>query len=181
MAGKGPAYAAIGVGALFIYSGIKGYSILKTVQNVVKGGSPNTGQSTADVSASANNETQNASIINTATGNTTAVTGSAAANQAIAKPLAAALGWTEANGQWQDLVQLWDDESGWSNTAENASGAYGVAQALPNTKYPKAGQPPSEGGNADATTQIEWGLSYIQSTYGNPQNALAHENAYNWY
>lgn len=37
--------AAVGVGVLFVYSGIRGYSILKAAQNVIQGQGPNTGQS----------------------------------------------------------------------------------------------------------------------------------------
>ena len=37
--------AAIGAGALFVYSGIKGFSILKAAQNVIRGTGPNVGQS----------------------------------------------------------------------------------------------------------------------------------------
>ena len=41
--------------------------------------------------------------------------------------------------EFPDLVRLWDDESGWRADATNpSSGAYGIAQALPPTKYPKA-------------------------------------------
>lgn len=181
MSGKGPAWAAVGVGAVFLYSGIKGESILKAAQNIVQGNSPTSGQSTTSFTTDTTSATeqQNQTTINNATGNTGANNNGAAKNQAIAKPLAAAKGWT--GQQWTDLVKLWNQESGWSNTAENASGAYGVAQALPNTKYPKAGQPPSEGGNADATTQIIWGLDYIQGTYGNPSVAWDHELAHGWY
>lgn len=41
----GPAVAAIGAGALFLYGGIKGQSILKAIQNVVTGQNPTSGQS----------------------------------------------------------------------------------------------------------------------------------------
>lgn len=49
MAGKidGTAAAAIGVGAIFLWGGIKGYSPLKAFQSVLTGKNPNTGQSTA--------------------------------------------------------------------------------------------------------------------------------------
>lgn len=42
---NGKAAAAIGMGSLFIYSGLKGYSILKAAQNVIQGKSPSEGQS----------------------------------------------------------------------------------------------------------------------------------------
>lgn len=41
----GPAVAAIGIGALFLYGGIRGQSILKAIQNVVTGQNPTSGQS----------------------------------------------------------------------------------------------------------------------------------------
>jgi hypothetical protein len=37
---NGPAIAATGVGALFVYSGIRGVSILKGVQQIIQGSSP---------------------------------------------------------------------------------------------------------------------------------------------
>lgn len=111
---------------------------------------------------------------------TGAATASAAANQALAKSLAPA-DWTTGT-QWDDLVALWNRESGWSNTAMNpTSGAFGIAQALPPSKYPVAGQPTSMGGSADAKAQIQWGLQYIQQRYGSPAAAWAHEEAYGWY
>lgn len=109
------------------------------------------------------------------------VPASAAKNQQIGKMLAASYGWSTGT-EWDDLVRLWDQESGWSNTAENpTSHAYGIPQALPYTKMPKPAWPPSAGGSADPTSQISWGLSYIRSTYGSPSAAWAHEQADNWY
>lgn len=43
----GTAAAAIGVGAVFLWGGIKGYSPLKAFQSILTGKNPNTGQSTA--------------------------------------------------------------------------------------------------------------------------------------
>jgi hypothetical protein len=93
--------------------------------------------------------------------------------------MAAALGWTGA--EWTALQMLWQRESGWSNTALNPrSGAYGIAQALPATKYPFGGQ---AAGGSSARAQIEWGLNYIRTRpdYGDPLTAWAHEQAMGWY
>jgi resuscitation-promoting factor RpfB len=182
------AAGAAAIGVAFVYTAIKGDSLLSVVQSTVKGQSPAsvapteqiTGTPDSAFTAGAATGSAAAGIINSATGNTGAATQTAAHNQAIAKVLAAPFGWSTGQ-QWTDLVQLWNKESGWSNTVENPSGAYGIAQALPNTKYPKAGQPPSEGGSADPTVQIAWGLSYILSRYGSPANAWAHETSFNWY
>jgi len=111
--------------------------------------------------------------------------GTAAQNQAIAAGLFSSYGWGTANGsnvEWNDLLKLWTQESGWSNTANNpSSGAYGIAQALPPTKYPVAGRPPWLGGTSNAGTQVTWGMQYIKGRYGDPAGAWAHEVANNWY
>lgn len=120
-----------------------------------------------------------------------AVISGAAPNQNIGRMLAAAYGWSTGT-EWTALVNLWDRESGWDNRVWNggshadtqpagSSGAYGIAQSLPYTKYPKAGWPPGYGGRADPTSQITWGLSYIKATYGTPSGAWAHETANGWY
>jgi hypothetical protein len=173
---KGTALGIVAVGALLAWSAIKGKKITSGLRDLIAGKSP-TQAADAPITQQA---TSYAGEINAATGNTGATTQTAAHNQAIAKVLAAPFGWSTGQ-QWDDLVSLWNQESSWSNTAENASGAYGVAQALPNTKYPLPGRPPSEGGSADATVQIAWGLAYILSTYGSPSAAWAHEVSAGWY
>ena len=75
------------------------------------------------------------------------------------------------------LNDLWNAESGWRWNAENASGAYGIPQALPGSKMASAGPD----WQTNPTTQIKWGLGYIKSTYGTPCNAWAHEEADGWY
>lgn len=95
--------------------------------------------------------------------------------EAIAQSLLPSYGFS--SGQWSCLYDLWQQESGWSTTAENASGAYGIPQALPGSKMASAG-PDWE---SDATTQIKWGLGYIQSTYSTPCGAWDHEEADGWY
>ena len=44
---NGKSLAAIGAGSVLLYSGAKGYSILKATQNIVQGKSPNAGQTTS--------------------------------------------------------------------------------------------------------------------------------------
>jgi hypothetical protein len=99
-------------------------------------------------------------------------------NKTLGRALAMPYGWG-AGAQWTALDQLWTRESNWSNTAKNpSSGAYGIPQALPQTKMPHAAQ---ESGGSSAASQIQWGLSYIASRYSNPVNAWAHEQTYGWY
>ncbi len=131
----------------------------------------------------------NAATANQAPG-VTPGTGTPAANQNTGKLLAAPYGWS-SGPQWDALVKLWNRESGWSNTADtrktgldppNATVfAYGIAQARPYNKYPKAGWPPDKGGQANPNAQIAWGLAYIKSTYQTPEGAWAHEESAGWY
>jgi hypothetical protein len=102
-------------------------------------------------------------------------------NQRIAWNMLPSFGFdqnTQFNGC---LVPLWNQESGWNQFAENASGAYGIPQALPFNKMPQAAWPASAGGSSDPSAQISWGLGYIKNTYGTPCNAWAHEQSFGWY
>jgi hypothetical protein len=73
-------------------------------------------------------------------------------------------------------------ESGWNQFATNpSSGAYGIPQALPFTKMPRAAWPASAGGSSNPTAQIEWMWNYMAATYGGPIGAADHERQYNWY
>jgi hypothetical protein len=106
---------------------------------------------------------------------------SAGGNVALGQQLAASYGWS-AGSEWTCLYDLWQRESGWSNTATNPqSGAYGVAQALghgPTNQYPAG---PANPPTSSASVQISWGLGYIAQTYGDPCGAWAHEEADGWY
>jgi hypothetical protein len=96
--------------------------------------------------------------------------------EATAQSLMPGYGFS-VSGQYGCLYNLWERESGWVYDAENASGAYGIPQALPGSKMASAGAD----WETDPTTQIKWGLGYIQSTYGDPCGAWDHEEADGWY
>lgn len=177
----GPGIAAIGVGVVFLWGGIKGYSPIKAFENILKGENPNAGQtSLALMSATSSN----GSSVSGAQG------GTASQNQAIAKTIAKGYGW-DSGAEWNALVSLWNSESNWSNTVWNTSAscgndayAYGIVQACGHgdhkaiaghgsvCPYPSgnAGNPPECGGTSNAAAQITWGLDYIKSNYGSPVN-----------
>jgi resuscitation-promoting factor RpfB len=75
------------------------------------------------------------------------------------------------------LLDIWNRESGWVYDAENASGAYGIPQALPGDKMASAGSD----WETDPATQIRWGLGYIKDVYGTPCSAWAFEEANGYY
>lgn len=155
-----------GMGSVLIYAGIKGYSVLAVLQNLVSGKPITTNVTVANPLQAGNQQSVSTTVSNIAE---TAVTGSA---QAIGKSLAANEGWTGA--EWNALQTLWQHESNWNPRAKNASsGAYGIPQALPYTKMPKAAWPESAGGTSDIASQVQWGLDYIKSRYGSPSMAWA--------
>jgi hypothetical protein len=96
--------------------------------------------------------------------------------QAIAYNMLSSFGFSPST-YFGCLVDLWNRESGWSYDAENASGAYGIPQALPGSKMASAGAD----WQTNPATQIRWGLGYIKQIYGNPCGAWAFEEANGYY
>ena len=82
-----------------------------------------------------------------------------------------------AHSEFSCLDNIWTRESNWIYNAENASGAYGIPQALPGSKMASAGADWA----TNPATQIKWGLGYIKSVYGTPCNAWAFWQAHSWY
>jgi hypothetical protein len=169
---SGVGLALTGAGAVFIFAGIKGFSVLAVIKNVVSGQPATSGVSETALLANPVD-----------TSPKTGMPGpfGAGSNQAIGKNLAGGFGWGDG-AEWDALVMLWEKESNWDNHADNPSShAYGIPQALPYTKMPKAAWPESAGGQSDPTAQIQWGLDYIRGRYGSPTMAWAHEQANGWY
>ena len=100
---------------------------------------------------------------------------SVSGNRKIGQDMMLARGWDIS--QWSCLDSLWTRESGWTTTAANPSGAYGIPQALPGSKMAVAGSD----WQTNPATQISWGLSYIGGRYGSPCNAWYHSETYGWY
>ncbi|MCX4848240.1 transglycosylase SLT domain-containing protein [Streptomyces sp. NBC_00893] len=80
--------------------------------------------------------------------------------------------------QFQCFSNIVQHESGWNHTATNASsGAYGLVQALPGSKMASAGAD----WKTNPTTQIKWGMDYMNSRYGSPCGAWSFWQANHWY
>lgn len=92
--------------------------------------------------------------------------------RAIAQGMLGSYGWD--GSQFNCLDNLWNRESHWNVYAGNASGAYGIPQALPGSKM-------GPGWHDSAQVQISWGLGYIQKRYGSPCGAWGHSEATGWY
>ncbi|MGW5360444.1 aggregation-promoting factor C-terminal-like domain-containing protein [Actinopolymorpha pittospori] len=94
----------------------------------------------------------------------------------VAARLVAARGWSDT--QFDCLVTMWTRESSWDYRATNpSSGAYGIPQALPGSKMAAYGSD----WRTNPTTQIKWGLSYIESRYGTPCGAWSFWQSHNYY
>jgi len=104
----------------------------------------------------------------------TALGGDAAANKALARSM---FPWPAS--QWPSFDYLEMREAGYNRFARNpSSGAYGIPQALPESKLPFAGQ---SGGGSHAGPQLSWMFGYIHDRYGTPFNAALHERFMSWY
>jgi Transglycosylase SLT domain len=111
---------------------------------------------------------------------TTATAPTPGTNRSIAWNMLPSFGF-DPKTSFSCVDNIFSRESSWNQFAENASGAYGIAQALPYNKMPQAAWPASAGGRSDPTAQIGWGLGYMKSTYGSPCNAWSFWQAHGWY
>lgn len=74
-------------------------------------------------------------------------------------------------------IDLIYHESGCRVDARNASGAYGIPQALPGNKMASAGAD----WETNPVTQIKWMISYVNGRYGGWQQALDFWYSHGWY
>ncbi len=80
--------------------------------------------------------------------------------------------------QYQCLYSLFERESTWRTFARNPyTGAYGIPQALPGSKMATAGADWA----TNPVTQVKWGISYVDGTYGSACGAWNHELSHGWY
>lgn len=159
----GVALAAIGAGALLTYAGVTGKDIPAAIRAVITGKSPSTAATKYAITGTGGTPGGGSLPPESQVGGG----GSATANKALGRLLAAAYGW--GGTEWAYLESGWQEESGWSTTAANVpsdpyNNAYGIPQANPGTKMASAGAD----WKTSAYTQIKWGLAYIKATYGSP-------------
>lgn len=94
-----------------------------------------------------------------------------AENRAYAKKILSA-------DEFADFDWIIQRESNWRTNAKNPySGAYGVAQSLPASKYASAGSDWLTNGK----TQVDWGIKYMRSRYGSIAKAKAFWKEHHWY
>lgn len=172
---NGVSMAALGAGIIFLWSAVENQHVTTALQDLLIGKQPPAGAGPSSLSDEAGSQ----GAVNEGTAGP--APGNISGNVALGKTLAAAYGWGSGS-EWNSLYALWERESGWSNTEENASsGALGIAQALghgPTNQYPDAACNAPE---YSPSCQINWGLGYIKSTYGDPDAAWAHETSAGWY
>lgn len=198
MAASGIGVAYAGAGFVLLWSGLKNTTLQETLTAFLKGKLPAphlTGAPTVGIGQPAASAAPSPGVVVTGPGSKDQPA-SATAHQALAQAIAVAAGHPDwiVGQQWTDWKNLWNRESGWSNTADtrktgaggdNASSvvfAYGIPQARPYSKMPRAAWPPDKGGSSDAATQIAWGVQYLEEPqYGSPSAAWAHEQANGWY
>lgn len=82
-----------------------------------------------------------------------------------------------SEGDLSAAIQLIYHESGCRVDAENASGAYGIPQALPGNKMSSKG----DDWETNPVTQIRWMEDYVNGRYGGWQEAMNHWWSAGWY
>ena len=79
---------------------------------------------------------------------------------------------------YNDLVKLWNKESGWNAKAYNKrTNSCGIAQASPCSKMKKYGKDY----RTNCKVQIKWGLNYIKKKYKTPTKAWKSFKKKGWY
>lgn len=194
MAVSGIALGALATGGLFLYAGIKGYSVPQAAQAIIQGTSPANLPQTAGITPG-NYATGYAPTGADPGGGTSGVqVVNSGSNQSILQRTAAQFGWG-SGPEWQALQYVEMREAGYSTTAKNpTSGALGMAQALGHGTAGSAGSLGNEYGgyglsdaqakaanSGDATAQALWMCNYIRSRWGDPIAAAANERSLNWY
>ena len=95
--------------------------------------------------------------------------------RSIARAMLGDYGFSE--GEFSCLDALWVSESDWDMHADNpTSSAYGIPQALTGGTHDLPGDYMT-----NPVSQIEWGLWYIENSYGSPCSAWEFKQANNWY
>lgn len=199
---NGTAAATAGIGALLLYSGIRGISVLTALQGIVQGKTPTTLPQTTGISGTPPSEAGAAGdLIAGAVGQGGGASpgfsqsfGNTASHAALLAE-ATLHGWG-SGAQWTALDAIEMQEAGYDSTAKNpSSGAFGLAQSLghkysggpaPNgvNEYGGEGLSPAESEAAsmgDPVPQAKWMCNYIASRYGTPVVAEQFHLKNNWY
>lgn len=162
-------YSALG--AVVLWSGIKGTTLSDTFRGLLQGQAPgaDTEPITSTVTNAVTPAVQGPTPSGTQTLNLGEAGGTPGPNKALGALMAAAYGWGPGSKDWPYLESGWEEESGWSQVAANDKTdpydhAYGIPQANPGTKMATAGAD----WKTNPATQIKWGLGYIKSAYGSP-------------
>lgn len=187
---KGTYLGVAGVGAVLIWSGLKGKNWSDVVRQLIAGKPPKTATTALVISGTpvapsgAAGEGSGGSL----TGGTAIGAIEKGTYQAFAQTLLVKYGWA---GQMSSFNSIVMGESSWNPRATNpTSGAFGIAQALGHGTAATRGSITNMYGNygtSDATcraansgngyAQITWMMSYIREAYGSPNAAWAYHQA----
>jgi hypothetical protein len=189
---NGAALGAIAVGSLFLYSGLTGKGLLDALRGIVKGEPPSTLAQALPISSGGNTGSVSPAAPTPDTSGEDLPSGGSV--QQILNNAAKKYGW-HTGAEWQSLQTIEVHEAGYNPKAHNASGAFGIAQALghgnANTRgtienqYGGYGLTDAEArlaNSGDPRPQAKWMIEYIKQRWGDPNNAWAGYHARgNWY
>jgi hypothetical protein len=171
------AYTAMG--GVVLWSGIKGTTLSTTFRGLMSGKAPAVNQQPVSTAAAAASPAAGGNLLDTGTsipGITAAgLPAASGSNQSVLRMVAAQHGWTGT--EWTDLYNIEMAEAGFSLTAQNPSGAYGMAQFINGpSEYAQYG-----GNSTTALGQATGMCNYIEQRYGTPSVAWAFHLANGYY
>lgn len=171
-------------GSIIAYSGLKGKGISAMVRSFLTGTFVPPTSADPNLAITSGQFTPSGTGVSVPTNTPVAGTGT---NQAIFQRTAALFGWG-SGPEFQALTNLEMHEAGFKSTARNASGAFGLAQALghgtpgaaaPNgineygANYGLTTALAQAANSGDAAAQALWMMGYIKARYGTPSAAWA--------
>lgn len=159
-------FGAMLAGALLLIAGVTGSTVSSTAQ-----GAPDHSKA---VAAAAGATTPSSPSSTPAPSSAAGSAGSGGPWRSTQAAIAKTRGWSLSD--WNTLI---GKESGGDSKAKNpSSGAFGIGQFLGSTAQEYA---PYGALSTNPVLQIKAMAKYIGDRYGNPTNALAHENSAGWY
>jgi hypothetical protein len=166
--------AIITAGGILTWSGIYNQSLTNALGSIIQGKAPTAGAQTVTNTSTAQADLNTGTSIPGVTVGIPAGVASGS-NEAVLEAVAATHGWV--GSEWTALYNVEMREAGFNLTAQNASGAYGMAQFIGGpSEYAEYG-----GNSTSAFGQSVAMCNYIAQRYGTPSAAWAHEQTEGWY
>ena len=189
---KGTYLALTGIGAIFLWSGLKGKSWSEVLRSLIAGQNPSGVRTTSAITPIASPPVSGTSTGSGGAAGTSGSTPSSGSLNSMLNQLAQQKGWNAAQvACWHTLIGM---EATGPKSTNSSSGAFGWAQALGHggsgtsgcgrNQYGGFGLSDAQAQKANCGSgpeQLLWMANYIKATYGTPCAAVKFHLAHNYY